>query len=120
MGKSKLSGRVGAAQDACAVLQTNMDLTDSEERGIVFRLGAGRDRYSAVQTAKKCRGLLAAENALVRVKEFWKKTLSAVQVQTPDPSINFLFNGWLDYQDFIFLNMGKKRILSIRRSIRFP
>ncbi len=98
MGKAKLSGRVGAAQDACAVLQSAMDLTDSEERVLVFRLGAGKDRYSALQTAKKSRGSATAENALVRVKEFWKKTLSAVQAVTPDPAINFIFNGWLNYQ----------------------
>ncbi len=98
MGKAKLSGRVGAAQDACAVLQSAMDLTDSEERMIVFRLGAGKDHYNALQTAKKSRGSNTAENALSRVKDFWKKTLSTVQVETPDPAINILFNGWLNYQ----------------------
>jgi cellobiose phosphorylase len=48
--------RVGAALDACAVLQSAMDLTDSEERVLVFRLGAGKDQYSALQTAKKTKG----------------------------------------------------------------
>src|SRR5450432_738126 len=98
MGKAKLSGRVGAAQDACGVLQSAMDLSDSEEKIIVFRLGAGKDRYSALLTAKKCKGIKAAENALLNVKEFWIKTLSAIRVNSPDPSINFLFNGWLNYQ----------------------
>jgi cellobiose phosphorylase len=98
MGKAKLSGRVGAAQDACGVLQSLMDLTDLEERVLVFRLGAGRDLYSALQTAKKCKGSNTANSALQRVKEFWKETLSAIRVNSPDPSINFLFNGWLNYQ----------------------
>ncbi len=98
MGKAKLSGRIGASLDACAVLQSAMDLTDSEERTLVFRLGAGKDQYSAVQTAKKARGSINATEALTRVKEFWNKTLSAVKVETPDPAINFIFNGWLNYQ----------------------
>jgi len=98
MGKAKLSSRVGAAEDACGVLQTNMDLTDSEERVIVFRLGAGKDQYSALQTAKKCKGSNTAISALARTKEFWKKTLSTIQVNSPDPAINYLFNGWLNYQ----------------------
>jgi cyclic beta-1,2-glucan synthetase len=98
MGKAKLSGRVGAALDACGVLQSVMDLTDSEERLLVFRLGAGKDQYSALQTARKIRGAAYAENALQRVKEFWISTLSVIQVNSPDPSINFLFNGWLNYQ----------------------
>jgi cyclic beta-1,2-glucan synthetase len=98
MGKAKLSGRVGASQDACGVLQSAMDLTDSEERILVFRLGAGKDQYSALLTAKKTKGSVAATEALARVKDFWKKTLSAIQVETPDPAINILFNGWLNYQ----------------------
>ncbi|HEV3224531.1 MAG TPA: glucoamylase family protein [Puia sp.] len=98
MGKAKLSGRVGAAMDACGVLQSVMDLTDSEERVLVFRLGAGKDQFSALQTAKKSKGILAAENALSRVKDSWKKSLSVIQVNSPDTSINFLFNGWLNYQ----------------------
>ena len=98
MGKAKLSGRTGAAHDACGVLQSVMDLTDSEERILVFRLGAGKDQFSALQTIKNCRGTVAAENALARVKKLWIDTLSVVQVNSPDPSINFLFNGWLNYQ----------------------
>jgi cellobiose phosphorylase len=35
MGKAKLSGRIGASQDACAVLQSAMDLTDTEERTFI-------------------------------------------------------------------------------------
>jgi cyclic beta-1,2-glucan synthetase len=98
MGKSKLSGHVGAALDACAVLQTLFELDDNEERTVVFRLGAGQDQYRAIETAKKSRGTQAALNALSSVKEFWHKTLSAIEVNCPDESINFLFNGWINYQ----------------------
>jgi cyclic beta-1,2-glucan synthetase len=98
MGKAKLSGRTGAAMDACGVLQSDLDLTDQEERTLVFRLGAGKDQYSALQTAKNCKGIPTAESALSRVKELWKKSLSFIQVRTPDSSIDFLFNGWLNYQ----------------------
>jgi cyclic beta-1,2-glucan synthetase len=98
LSKSKLSGRTGAALDACGVLQSNLDLTDSEEKTIVFRLGAGPDKYSALQTARKCKGFNTAENALINVKNFWVKTLSAIQVNSLDPTVNFLLNGWLNYQ----------------------
>ena len=41
MGKAKLSGRAGAGLDACAAIQSVMDLADGEERELVFRLGCG-------------------------------------------------------------------------------
>ena len=44
------------------------------------------------------RGSAAAREALESVWEYWKRTLGAVQVETPDPAVNVLANGWLQYQ----------------------
>ena len=34
-----------------------------------------------------------------QAKAFWRETLSAVQVQTPDAEIDLMVNGWLSYQN---------------------
>jgi cyclic beta-1,2-glucan synthetase len=98
MGRSRLSGKVGAALDPCAAIQVPFDLADGEEREIVFTLGLGQDAGDAVGLVNRFRGSAAAKGALEAVWQYWKRTLGAVQVETPDPSLDVLTNGWLLYQ----------------------
>ncbi|QKE39681.2 MAG: cyclic beta 1-2 glucan synthetase [Ferrovum myxofaciens] len=98
MHRSGLSGKVGAALDPCAALQVNFDLADGQQRDIVFRLGVGRNVEEADQLVQRFRGDLAARSVLEGVWHHWNHTLGAVQVETPDASLNILVNGWLVYQ----------------------
>jgi len=98
MGRSRLSGKVGVALDPCAAIQVPFELADGQEREIVFTLGMGRDANDAINMVNRFRGSAAARGALEAVWQYWNHTLGAVQVETPDPSLNVLANGWLLYQ----------------------
>ena len=98
MTRSRLSGRVGAALDPCAAIQVSFELADGQEREIVFRLGVGRDAEDAGNLVRRFRGSAAARTALETVWQYWQHTLGAVNVETPDQSLNVLANGWLLYQ----------------------
>jgi cyclic beta-1,2-glucan synthetase len=98
MGRTRLSGRTGATLDPCFAMQTTIDLAEGEERQVVFTFGSGRDQADASKLAGRFRSVVAARSALEAVWEYWNRTLGAVNIQTPDPSINFLANGWLLYQ----------------------
>ena len=98
MTRMRLSGKMGAALDPCAAIQVSFDLAAGQEREIVFRLGAGRDADDAGNLVNRFRGSTAARQALEAVWQYWKHTLGAVQVESPDPSLNVLANGWLLYQ----------------------
>ena len=63
-----------------------------------FRLGIGRNPDDARKLVQRFRGSVAARDALDKVQQYWQRTLGAVQVKTPDPSLNVLTNGWLLYQ----------------------
>ncbi|MBF0506740.1 MAG: cyclic beta 1-2 glucan synthetase, partial [Nitrospirae bacterium] len=101
MTRSRLSGRVGAGLDPCAAIQVPFDLADGQEREIIFRLGVGRDSYDAGQLVRRFRGPAAGRGALEKVWQYWNHTLGAVQVETPDRSVNVLANGWLLYQTLV-------------------
>jgi cellobiose phosphorylase len=96
--RTRLSGKVGAGLDPCGAIQVSIDLADGQEREIVFRLGVGRNVADADTLVKRYRGSPAARGALEAVWQHWNHTLGAVQVETPDPAINVLANGWLVYQ----------------------
>jgi cellobiose phosphorylase len=98
MTRSQLSNKVGAALDPCAAIQVPFELVDGQEREIIFRLGVGRDADDASKLVHRFRGSTAARGALDTVWQHWKHTLGAVQVETPDQSLNVLTNGWLLYQ----------------------
>ena len=98
MNRSHLSGKVGATLDPCAALQVSFELGSGQEREIVFKLGVGRDANDANTLVQRFRGSAAALDALRVVQQYWQRTLGAVQVETPDPSVNVLTNGWLLYQ----------------------
>jgi cellobiose phosphorylase len=98
--RARLSGKVGAALDACAAIQVSFDLAAGQEHEVVFRLGvAGRRGADDASTlVHRCRGASAAQAGLEAVWRHWTHTLGAVQVKTPDPALNVLTNGWLVYQ----------------------
>ena len=98
MTRARLSGSVGSGLDPCGAIQVPFDLADGQEREIIFRLGVGRDSYDAGRLVRRFRGTAAAREALEKVWQYWNHTLGAVQVETPDQSVNVLANGWLLYQ----------------------
>ena len=98
MEQTRLSNKVGAGLDPCAAMQVPCELADGEEREIIFTLGVGRDSDDARTLVLKNRGVGAARDALIAVKEYWNRALGAVKITTPDPSVDLLVNGWLLYQ----------------------
>ncbi len=98
LGRSRLSGKKGVALDPCAAFQVSFEIAAGQEREIIFRLGSGRNMEDAASLIRRFRGSGSARSALEAVWQYWNHTLGAVQIETPDPSINVLANGWLLYQ----------------------
>jgi len=98
LGRSFLSGALGAALDPCAALQVAFELQPGEQKELVFMLGVGEGEHGAADVVQRCGGLAGAGAALERVRQYWNETLGAVRVTTPDPALDALVNGWLLYQ----------------------
>ncbi len=106
--------------DPCAAIQVPFELADGQEREIVFTLGVGRGEDDAHNLADRFCESAAAHDELEAVWQYWKHTLGAVQVETPDQSLNVLANGWLLYQTLACRFWARSGILPAGGRLRFP
>ena len=98
LGRVRLSGKTGVGFDPCAALQVQLELAPGEEREIAFLIGAGSNLEQVRNLARRLQNLQSCHEELKGVWDFWGHTLSAVRVQTPEPALDVLANGWLLYQ----------------------
>ena len=96
--RTRLSGKVGAGLDPCGAVQLAFTLQDGQERETSFRLGVGRNAGDVQNLIQRFRLADASRLALEGVWAYWNRTLGAVTVDTPDPAVNMMANGWLLYQ----------------------
>jgi cellobiose phosphorylase len=96
--RTRLSGKVGAGLDPCGAVQVTFNLADGQERETSFHLGVGRNAVEVRNLIRRFRRADARRAALEGVWSYWNRTLGTVNVDTPDPAVNVMANGWLLYQ----------------------
>lgn len=94
---SLLSGKCGAGHDPCAALQQTIELRPGASVQVVFLLGQGATREATIELIQRYRGT-DLDAILLEVKKQWNDVFGAVQVRTPDASMDLLLNRWLLYQ----------------------
>ncbi|GLZ89144.1 cyclic beta 1-2 glucan synthetase [Metapseudomonas resinovorans] len=98
MAQGQLLGHCGGGLDPCAALQAGIDLAPGASRELVFCLGAEQDTGAAVGLLRNALSRGAAQAALQSVREHWRETLGQVRVETAEPAVDLVLNGWLLYQ----------------------
>ncbi len=93
----ELSGKTGACLDPCAAFRTTLKLRPGERAEVLFFLGEAETRDDARALIQQHRNT-NCDAALREVQDHWNSVLGAVQVNTPDPSLDLLLNRWLPYQ----------------------
>jgi cellobiose phosphorylase len=98
MGRARLAGKTGIGLDPCAAWRVPLQLSPGEEREIAFTLGAGQNSEEARNLIQRFRNIESCREALQAVWAYWNHALGIVYVETPEPALNVLANGWLIYQ----------------------
>ena len=93
----RLQGAAGAGMDPCAALQTSFELANGAQTQVLVLLGEANGAAAAADLIR--RGRTADHEATLRgVASYWDDTQGAVQVRTPDRSMDIMLNRWLIYQ----------------------
>ena len=92
-----LSNTVGAGLDPCGALRTATVLPPNGRVEIVFFLGQAASAHDARTLISRYR-TADLDAVLSEVARHWNNVLGAVQVKTPDRSMDIMLNGWLLYQ----------------------
>ncbi|HEX4414966.1 MAG TPA: hypothetical protein VH107_15125 [Lacipirellulaceae bacterium] len=96
---AELDGRVGHGIDPCAAWQVSFELAAGETFECAFLLGETANAAASRALIKKFAGIDRVRKSLAETKEFWRETLSGVEIETPEPEFDHLINGWLAYQN---------------------
>lgn len=103
----RLDHQLGAGLDPCAALRCRVILAPGEQSEVLFLLGQGADRAEAQQLIEQYRESAAVAAAFQQAVAGWQQMLQQIQVQTPQPEMDLLLNGWLLYQALACRILGR-------------
>jgi cellobiose phosphorylase len=102
-----LNGRFGMRFESCAAHQFSLELKSGESAEIYFYLGEERHQEEGRTLIEKYQNPEVIEQSLSDVEAFWRKKLDGISVKTPEPELNVLMNGWLQYQNIACRMWGR-------------
>jgi len=96
--RAPIGEEAGQGRDPCFAEQVLLEIPPGGAADCSFLFGAGRDRQEALDIAARYARGGAVDEALREVDEEWELVRSGLRVETPDPELDVLANGWLLYQ----------------------
>ena len=90
-----LDGALDGVADPCAAFQIHIDIAPGATEEVVFVLGEGAEGAEATHLALHWADVHRARLALDENDAAWKRRLSTVTVDTPDPAFDLMVNRWL-------------------------
>jgi cellobiose phosphorylase len=94
-----LDGRSGAGLDPCAAFQARLTIAPGASVECALLLGETTDRALALELPARYRAAGSIDAALAEARQFWERTVGAIEVSTPLPAVDLMLNGWLVYQN---------------------
>jgi cyclic beta-1,2-glucan synthetase len=105
--RERLSNTVGLGYNPCSVIEVEVSIPANGDKEIVFLLGEERNLEEGYSLINKYKNIEKSKETLEKVKEFWDRIISTIQIETPDDTMNFMMNNWLIYQTIVCRIWGR-------------
>ncbi|HEX6386123.1 MAG TPA: glycosyl transferase family 36, partial [Anaerolineae bacterium] len=96
--KGRSANYAGRGYDAIGSLQIALEVAPGDAVELVFTLGAAGSEAEALSLAQAYQDPVAAHQALQAVYDHWSHVTGRLQVESADPALDLMANGWLTYQ----------------------
>jgi cyclic beta-1,2-glucan synthetase len=98
MSREGLAGATGAGLDPCGVVRVEIELEPNQMDEVVCILGATDTLEEAQRLTARFRESDVVEETFQATIGWWEQELKTLQIETPEPALDLLFNRWLLYQ----------------------
>ena len=98
LGRIGLGHNYGSRLDPCAAIQCYFELASKAEHEVIILIGQTETKAEARKLLLKYKNHKNVHESLSSVQSFWERTLSTIEIKTPDVAMNLLVNRWLIYQ----------------------
>ncbi len=95
----RLDGRSGAGFDPCLAQQIRFTLAPGQTATAVCLFGEVMADAELTALIGRYADAPAVAAALADAREFWLDLVTRIQVQTPEPALDLMLNGWITYQN---------------------
>lgn len=96
--ENRLTNTTGRWFDPICSLQVEVSIPPKSERRVSFVLGETKSKNEAARLITKYKSIKNVDKSFERITEYWRKLLSGLEIETPDPAMNIMVNTWLKYQ----------------------
>lgn len=98
---------IGIGGNPCAALHNRVTLKPGEKARVVYILGIGSAQSEGLAYRERYSDPREVEAEFDRVRQYWKRRLSAWQCNVPDPEVNSMMQVWNQYQCHTTFNWSR-------------
>ncbi|MEE9431650.1 MAG: N,N'-diacetylchitobiose phosphorylase [Melioribacteraceae bacterium] len=97
----KTTNSLAFGENACGVLQIDLELEAGEEKDFLVLLGIGKANVEGKKLVEEYKSLSKVNLEFSELKSYWHARMNNFSAETPDPAFNSMINTWNPYNSLI-------------------